>query len=80
MGNTKTIRVSEELHARIKAHRKEGETLNDTLHRLIRGPSLLELAGLLDEEEADSLEAAIADSHEAHDEEIERMLEEIDDS
>lgn len=75
---TKTIRVSEDLHARIKAHSREGETLNETLDRLLRGPSLRELAGILSDEEADRFEEAIEESHRSHDEEIERMLDEME--
>lgn len=75
---TKTIRVSEELHARIKAHSREGETLNETLDRLLRGPSLRELAGILSDEEAERFEEAVEESHRSHDEEIERMLDDIE--
>ena len=75
---TKTIRVSEDLHARIKAHSREGETLNETLDRLLRGPSLRELAGILSDEEADRFDEAIEESHRSHDEEIERMLDEME--
>lgn len=75
---TKTIRVSEDIHARIKAHSREGETLNETLDRLIRGPSLHELAGILSDEEAETFEEAIEESHRSHDEEIERMLDEME--
>lgn len=75
---TKTIRVSEELHARIKAHSREGETMNETLERLIRGPSLRELAGILSEDEAEAFTEAIEESHRAHDDEIERVLDELE--
>lgn len=71
---SKTIRVSEELHARIKAHSREGETLSETLERLIRGPSLRELAGILSDEEAEAFRAAIAESHREHEAELERLF------
>lgn len=35
----KTIRVSEEYHAVLKAHNREGETMEETLRRLTGGPS-----------------------------------------
>lgn len=73
----KTIRVSEEVHARIEAHRREGETLGETLERLLRGPSLRELAGILSDEEAEAFEAAIEESHRSHGEEIEAWLDEF---
>lgn len=71
---TKTIRVSEELHARIKAHNREGETLSETLERLVGSPSLHELAGILSDDEANAFCEAIKDSHRNHNEEIKRML------
>lgn len=75
---TKTIRVSENLLARIKSHSREGETLNETLDRLLRGPSLRELAGILSDEKAETFEEAIEESHRSHNEEIERMLDEME--
>jgi len=75
---TKTIRVSEEVHARIKAHRRAGETMSETLERLLRGPSLREIAGILSDDEADAFREAIAESHRSHDEEIERTLDEME--
>lgn len=73
---TKTIRVTEDLLARIKAHSREGETLNETLDRLIRGPSLRELAGILSDEEAAAFKEAIEESHESHGAEITKTLDE----
>ena len=75
---TKTIRVSEELHAYIEAHNREGETLSETLERLVGGPSLHELAGVLSDDEADTFREAIEESHRDHDEEIERMLDRME--
>ena len=75
---TKTIRVSEDLLARIKAHSREGETLNETLDRLIRGPSLRELAGILSDEEAAAFKGAIEESHESHGAELAKMLDEME--
>ena len=75
---TKTIRVSEELHARIKAHNRESETLSETLERLVGSPSLRELAGVLSDDEADGFRKVIEESHRDHDEEIERMLDRME--
>ena len=75
---TKTIRVSEDLLTRIKAHGREGETLNETLDRLIRGPSLRELAGILSDEEAAAFKEVIEESHESHGAEITKMLDEME--
>lgn len=35
---SKTIRVSEEFHELVAAHNRDGETMEETLRRLTRGP------------------------------------------
>jgi predicted CopG family antitoxin len=75
---TKTIRVSESLHARIKAHNREGETLSETLERLVGTPSLRELAGILSDDDADAFREAIDKSHRDHNEKIGRMLDRME--
>lgn len=56
----KTIRVSEEYHDWLKAHNRDGETMEETLRRLTRGPHPAEVAGALSPEQVDDVEAAIA--------------------
>lgn len=58
----KTIRVSEEYHALLKAHKREGETMEETLRRLMRGPDPEVLADIVatDEGEGEELREAIA--------------------
>lgn len=73
-----TTRVSEKLHARIKTHNREGETLSETLERLVGSPSLRELFGILSDDEADVFREAIGESHRDHDEGIERMLDRME--
>jgi predicted CopG family antitoxin len=75
---TKTIRVSESLHARIKAHNREGETLSETIERLVGTPSLRELAGILSDDDAAAFREAIDESHRDHDTEIGRMLDRME--
>ena len=70
--------MSEELHARTKAHNREGETLSETLERLVGTPSLRELVGILSDDDADTFREAIDESHRDHDEEIERMLDRME--
>lgn len=41
---TKQMRVSEDLYARVKSENREGETLAETLDRLVGGYSLTEFA------------------------------------
>lgn len=58
----KMIRVSEEFHELIKAHRHDGETMEETLRRLVGGPSpevLLDTIAGGDEEAAAEMRRAI---------------------
>lgn len=57
----KTIRVSEEFHELVKAHNREGETMEETLRRMTRGPDPGDVAGLLSDEEAEEAKAAVED-------------------
>jgi hypothetical protein len=59
---SKTIRVSEEFHELVRAHNREGETMEETLRRLTRGPDPEVLAGVVgdgDEQAAARMRAAI---------------------
>lgn len=61
MQMSKSIRLSEEAYERLEAHKNEDETFSDVVLRLAGERSLLELAGILTDEEADAMEEAIAD-------------------
>jgi len=58
MGET-TIRVSDEFREWVKAHKRDDETMEETLRRLTRGPHPEEVAGLLSPEEAEELKSAV---------------------
>jgi hypothetical protein len=55
----KTIRVSEEYHEWLSAHKKSDETMEETLRRMTRGPPPSDVAGLLSEEEAETAKEAV---------------------
>lgn len=55
----KTIRVSEEYHEWLSAHKEDGETMEETLRRMTRGPHPSDVAGLLTEEEAEDAKDAV---------------------
>lgn len=55
----KTIRVSEEYHAWLNAHKKSDETMEETLRRMTRGPHPTDVAGLLTEDEAEEAKEAV---------------------
>ncbi|MDS0296142.1 antitoxin VapB family protein [Halogeometricum luteum] len=56
---TKTIRVSDEYHRYLKSHNREGETMEETLRRLTRGPDPSDLAGFLTDDEARRAKEAV---------------------
>jgi len=55
----KTIRVSEEYHEWLSAHKKESETMEETLRRMTRGPYPNDVAGLLTDDEATEAKEAV---------------------
>jgi predicted CopG family antitoxin len=65
MHMSKSIRLSEAAYERLAAHKGEDETFSDVVLRLAGERSLLELAGVLDDEEADALREAVAERREA---------------
>lgn len=76
----KTIRVSDELHALIKARNREGETMDETLKRLVGGPHPEEVAGFLSGETAEAIRAHIEAKRERDAESRRRIVERIEDS
>lgn len=61
---SKRIRLSDEAYERLAAHKRDDETFSDVVMRLAGEPSLLELAGILTDEQAGALEAAIEERRE----------------
>ena len=57
----KTIRVSEEYHAWLRAHKRDDETMEETLRRMTRGPNPEDVAGLLTGDEAEEAKEAVED-------------------
>lgn len=56
---SKTVRVSEEFHEFITAHKREDETMEETLRRLVGGPHPEHVAGILSEETAEEMRERI---------------------
>jgi predicted CopG family antitoxin len=61
---SKSIRLSEEAYEQLAAHKREGETFSDVVMRLAGERSLLDLAGILTDEEADALRGAVNERRE----------------
>ncbi len=56
---TKTISISDDAYARLKAEKREKESFTDAVIRITRKRSLLEIAGFLDEGEAKEMEGTL---------------------
>lgn len=59
MHMSKSIRLSEEAYDRLAAHKREDETFSDVVMRLAGERSLLDLAGVLSDDEVAALRDAI---------------------
>lgn len=58
---SKSVRISEEFHEFIKAHKREDETMEETLRRLIGGPHPEDVAGILSSETAQEMRTRLAE-------------------
>ncbi|NHN40917.1 hypothetical protein G9C85_04610 [Halorubellus sp. JP-L1] len=74
---SKSIRLSEDAYERLAAHKREGETFSDVVLRLAGERSLLELAGILDDDDADAMRAAVDERRERRSDELEDVADEM---
>lgn len=75
---SESVRLSEEAYERLKALRREDETLSDVVVRLTGERSFLELAGILSDEQADAVEDAIEERRERRRNELEAVADEME--
>ncbi|WEL20350.1 MULTISPECIES: antitoxin VapB family protein [Halorhabdus] len=75
---SKSIRLSEEAYERLAAHKREEETFSEVVLRLAGERSLLDLAGILSDDEADSLRDAVAERRERRSDELEGIADRMD--
>lgn len=61
MGSTeyRNVRLTEEAYQQLKRQKQSGESFSDTVERIAGERSLLELAGILSDEEAETMREAI---------------------
>ena len=69
------FQVFEVYHAHVKAHNRDGETVEETLRRLSRMPDPHEFAGPFAPEEVDRIESAIEEPNERESERLRTVLE-----
>jgi predicted CopG family antitoxin len=57
---TKTIRLDDEAYERLASRKRENESFSDTVKRIAGERSLLEIAGILSDEEAETMRETVA--------------------
>jgi len=62
---SKSVRISEEFHEFVTAHKRDDETMEETLRRLIGGPHPEDVAGILSSETAEEMREQIETKREA---------------
>ena len=72
---SKSVRISEEFHEFVKAHKREDETMEETLRRLIGGPHPKDVAGILSSETATAMRDRLENKHETDAEEKHKLRE-----
>lgn len=72
---TKNIRLDERVYEMVEAHKRDDETFSEAIERLVGGPSLLELEGILSDEDADEFRDAIDDVDKTATEDIDDLVE-----
>jgi predicted CopG family antitoxin len=71
---SKSIRLSDEAYERLAAHKREDETFSEVVLRLAGERSLLDLAGILEDEETDALREAVEERRERRRDELEDVV------
>jgi len=77
MHMSKSIRLSEEAYERLAARKHEDETFSEVVLRIAGERSLLDLAGILSDDEAEALREAIATRRERRATELEEQTDRI---
>ena len=76
---SKTITISEEAYRRLKSRKNENESFTDVINNPTRERPLSEIAGILSEEEAESLEERIKDNRRKTRDRIDNIKERFND-
>ena len=74
---TKSVRLDDDVYERVKAHKREDETISEAIDRLIGRPSLHGLGGILDGDQVDAMRKTIEDADEEDAEEVEEISERL---
>lgn len=79
MGETsyRNIRLTEEAYQHLERRKQPGESFSDTVERIAGERSLLELAGILSDEEAEAMREAIQQRDEQSRDRLDRLTDEM---
>lgn len=80
MGETsyRNIRLTEEAYRHLERRKQPGESFSDAVERIAGERSLLELAGILSDEEAETMREAIQERDEQSRDRLDRLTDEMD--
>jgi predicted CopG family antitoxin len=74
---SKSIRLSEEAYERLVAHKRDDETFSEVVLRLAGERSLLDIADILGDEEADALREAVEERRDRRGDDLERVADDL---
>jgi predicted CopG family antitoxin len=80
MGDTeyRNVRLTEAAYQRLESHKRAGESFSDTVERIAGERSLLDLSGLLSEDEAEEMREAIRARDNRSREDLDRLSDRLD--
>ncbi|UIO99580.1 antitoxin VapB family protein [Halobaculum sp. CBA1158] len=73
--STKPVRLEEDVYNRIEAHKRDDETFSEAIERLIGGPSLRDLGGILDSDTVETMRENVEAAEDDDAEEVEAVAE-----
>ena len=76
MGST-TIRLSEDVYERLRTLKREDETFSEAVDRLLRGGSLVDLAGFWSPDTVEEVRTVLADADDDAVADIEAIVERV---
>lgn len=80
MGETeyRNVRLTEDAYQRLKSRKQTGESFSDTVERIAGERSLLDLAGILSDAEAEEMREAIREQDDRSRDELDRLADRMD--
>lgn len=73
----RNIRLTEDAYQRLKSRKQAGESFSDTVERIAGERSLLDLAGILSDDEADEMREAIREREDRTRERLDRLTDQM---